>query len=222
MKRDVLGLHIIERGARANPLLRRVRDQLQAADALVTLESDEGEPPDVREARRVGEDLLREARYEEAEAAFLEAIDSGLRRDWFAWQAALNLVNCHRFMGRLDDAEATAAQLLEMYFEQPEHPLQYLLATQRGAIAADRYQSEPIKVYADEALAWAHTAHDWQTTHRGSADGLRAYNLVVALLRVGRTDEARQVHAAHAQNDEFLDVCRQGDQAAAIVKMLGG
>ncbi|MBI2299732.1 MAG: hypothetical protein HYU66_12465 [Armatimonadetes bacterium] len=222
MKRDVLGLHIIERGARANPLLRRVRDQLQAADALITVESDEGEPEDVRSARRVGEDLLREARYEEAEEAFLEAIDIGLRQDWFAWQAALNLVNCHRFMGRLDDAEATAAQLLEMYFEQPDHPLQYLLATQRGAIAADRYQSEPMKVYADEALAWARTAHDWQTQHRETADALRSYNLVVALLRAGRADEARAVYGRHADDEDFLNVCRQGDQAEAIARMLEG
>lgn len=220
MTREVLGLRLIDSAAAANPALGRVREQLAAADALITVEREASEPETVQRLRRRGEALLREAVYEEAEVAFLDALDAGLAVDYFPWQAAVNLVNCHRFLGRLDDADATAAQLQAMYAERPEHPLHYLLATQRGAIAADRYR-EGQTAAADDALHWARAAYDWQTTHRGQADGLRAYNLVVALLRLARADEARELHRRHEPDDDFQTWCRQGEQAPLIAAMLG-
>lgn len=87
MKRDVLGLHIIALGDRASPALRRMRAQLQAADALVTIERDEAEPADIAIARREGEELLKQARYEDAQDALLAAIDRGLELGYFSWHA---------------------------------------------------------------------------------------------------------------------------------------
>ncbi len=220
MSRDVLGLHLVEVGAAANPALRRVRDQLQAADALITIEREAGEPDPVARLRRRAEALLRETRYEDAEGAFLDTIDAGLAHDHFPWQAALNLVNCQRFLGRAADAEATAAQLQEMYAEQPDHPICYLLATQRGAIAADRYDETGAAEAAADALTWAHAAYDWQVTHRGHADGLRAYNLVVALLRTADQDRARTIYRRHEADDDFQSWCRQGSQAPVIAALL--
>ncbi len=222
MKRDALGLHLIKSGAAANRLMDRVRAQLRAADALLTVERDVAEPECVARLRREAESLLGQARYEEAEEAFLTSLEAGLADDHFPWQAAINLVNCQRFLGRLEDAEATAAQLQEMFAEQQEHPAQYLLATQRGAIAADRYAETADDADADDALTWARTAYDWQLTHRGAADGLRAYNLVVALLRANRRDEATAIHARHRDEADFTTWCEQGDQAERILAELGG
>lgn len=197
-----------------------MRAQLQAADALVTIERDEAEPADIAIARREGEELLKQARYEDAQDALLAAIDRGLELGYFSWHAAVNLVNCHRFLGRLDDAEATAMQLAQLYEDQPDHPIHYLLATQRGAIAADRWEVAHQPAYAHEALSWARAAYRWQVEHRGRADALRAYNLVVALLRRGLEDEARGVYRRHETDEEFLTCCREGDRAEAIAAML--
>ena len=222
MKRDVLGLRLIERGAKANPVVRRMWDQLQAADALLTIERDVDEPPAVRDTRRRAEQFLREARYEEAQEEFLAAIDLGLQADFFPWQAAVNLLNCHRFLGNLDDAEATALQLAEMYVDHPAHPIQYLLATQRGALAADRFRSDAQPAYAREALSCAESAYQWQVKNRGEADGLRAYNLLVALLRLDRRAAALEVYARHEHDDAFGDCCAQGEYAEAIAGLVAG
>ncbi|MCC7492855.1 MAG: hypothetical protein IT204_10925 [Fimbriimonadaceae bacterium] len=219
--RDVLGLHLVQSG-QTRPALRRVRDQLRAADALITVEREAAEPGAVADLRRRAEQLLRESRYEEAEEAFLDSIDAGLAVDWFPWQAAINLVNCQRFLARRDDAAATAGQLQEMYAEQPAHPITYLLATQRGAIAADRYADSGHPDDAAEALHWAQTAYDWQITQRQAADALRAYNLLVALLRCDRRAEALAVHERHRDDDGFTTWCRQGDQAGPIARLLAG
>ncbi|NUQ01445.1 MAG: hypothetical protein HUU35_16500, partial [Armatimonadetes bacterium] len=184
------------------------------------VEPGEGEPAAVRELRRRGEGLLREARYEEAEQLFLDSIDAGLADDFFPWQAAVNLINCQRFLARLEDADATAMHLQEMYGEQPEHPIHYLLATQRGAIAADSYDESGQAADAAEALDWARAAYDWQVTWRQQADGLRAYNLVVALLRLERAHEAMAVYRQHEHDDDFQTWCRQGDRAPLIAAML--
>lgn len=222
MRRDVLGLHLVEHGSAGNPQLSRVRDQLRAADALLTVEQAEAEPDRVRDLRRQGEQLLRDARYEEAEEIFLDSIDAGLAADVFPWQAAINLVNCQRFLGRLEDAGATARQLLDMYAEHGDHPIQYLLATQLGAIAADRFGEADERSAADEALHWARAAYDWQGEHRQQADGLRAYNLIVALLRVEQPDEAREVYRRHEHDDDFQTWCRQGEQAPRIAALIAG
>lgn len=222
MKRDALGLHLIKSGATANRLMDRVRAQLRAADALLTVERDVAEPERVARLRREAESLLGQARYEEAEEAFLTSLEAGLADDHFPWQAAINLVNCQRFLGRLEDAEATACQLQEMFAEQGDHPAQYLLATQRGAIAADRYAETADDADAEDALTWARAAYDWQLTHRGAADGLRAYNLVVALLRANRRDEAQTIHDHHGADADFTTWCEQGDQAERIRAELGG
>ncbi len=219
MERDVVGLHIVEKDGAADPVLQRLRAQLRAADAMITREAQPDEPDTVRERRRVGEELLRQARYEDAQAVLLDAIDLGLRGDYFCWHAAVNLINCHRFLGRLDEADDTAAALQGMYAAQPEHPLGYLLATQRGAIAADRYEETADAADAEQALAFAQAAYDWQSTHRGGADGLRAYNLVVALLRLGRGDEARAVYQTHEHDDGFQSWCRQGKESAQIAAL---
>lgn len=220
MKRDVLGLHLVHTGSAANPLLSRVREQLRAADALLTVEQGEGEPEPVRELRRRAEQLLRDARYEEAEQLFLDSIDAGLADDFFPWQAAVNLINCQRFLARLEDADATAMHLQEMYAEHPEHPIHYLLATQRGAIAADAYDESGAAEEAEAALEWARQAYDWQVTRRQGADGLRAYNLVVALLRLDRAGEAMALYRRHEHDDDFQTWCRQGDKAPLIAAML--
>ncbi len=220
MKRDVLGLHIVKSGAAANPLLARVRDQLRAADALITIEREANEPETVTLLRRKAETLLQQGRYEEAEAHFVDCIDLGLRHDFFPWQAAVNLVNCHRLLARHEDAAATANQLAEMYADQPDHPIRYLLATQLGAQAADRYEATGDPVDAADALARAREAYDWLETHREHPDALRAYNLVVALLRSGRVDEAREIYRRHRDDDSFLTWCRQGDQAQRIASLL--
>lgn len=216
MERDVVGLHIVEKDGAADPVLQRLRAQLRAADAMITREAQPDEPAPVRERRRVGEELLRQARYEDAQAVLLDAIDLGLRGDYFCWHAAVNLINCHRFLGRLDEADTTAAALQAMYQPQPEHPLGYLLATQRGAIAADRFDETADPADAAQALAFAQAAYDWQATHRGGADGLRAYNLVVALLRLGRRDEAQAIYRSHEHDDVFQSWCRQGKESAQI------
>ncbi len=221
MSRDVLGLHLVKPGETAGARLRRVRDQLRAADAHVIVEPDTAEPDSVRELRRRAEELLAASRYEEAEEAFLEAIEVGLQEDYFAWHAAVNLVNCHRFLGRREDAAATAEQLEEMYAEQPEHPIRYLVATQLGAIAADAYDEHGDPEQATAAWQYAQAAYDWQMRHRELADGLRAYNLVVALLRLDRLAEAKAVHEHHRPDEGFRNWCRQGDKAALIAERLG-
>lgn len=219
---EVLGLHLVDETT-ANPLVDRVRRQLRAADATVTLEPDAAEPDEVRDLRRRGEALLKQARYEDAQQVLLEAIALGLDdHDWFCWIAGVNLVNCHRLLGRLDEAEATIASLEAMYAEHPEHPITYMLATQRGALAADRWAADPQPAEAEAALEQARRAYDWQVTHRGAADGLRAYNLIVALLRLDRDAEARGIHQRHADDEAFLRWCRQGDQAEVIAARAAG
>lgn len=220
-ERDVLGLHLIRHGAPDDPVTARVRAQLRAADAMLTRETQPDEPEAVRALRRKGEALLRASRYEEAQETFLESIDLGLRGDYFSWHAAVNLINCHRFLGRLDEADATAAALGTMYAEQPHHPLGYLLATQRGAIAADRFEEGGDPADAAAALEFARAAYRWQADHRGGADGLRAYNLVVALLRVGGDDEARTIYHQHEHDDVFQDWCAQGKEAQHIAVLAG-
>lgn len=221
MKRDVLGLHIVRAGEAANPLLARVRDQLRAADALITVEREANEPDRVTRLRRQAEELLKQGRYEEAEADFVDCIDLGLQSGYFPWQAAINLVNCQRLLARHEDAAATASQLAEMYADQPSHPIRYLLATQLGAQAADRFDESGDPADAAEALDCAREAYDWQATYRDAADGLRAYNLVVALLRTGAVDEAREVYRRHRDDETFQTWCRQGDQAQRIAALLG-
>lgn len=221
MKRDVLGLHIVKEGAAANPLLARVREQLRAADALITVEREVNEPEAVTLLRRKAESLLQQGRYEDAEAEFVDCIDLGLQHDFFPWQAAINLVNCQRLLARHEDAAATASQLSEMYADQPNHPIRYLLATQLGAQAADRYEETRDPADAQEALSRAQEAYEWQQTHREQVDALRAYNLVVALLRTSAVDEAREVYRRHRDDESFLTWCRQGDQAARIAALLG-
>lgn len=221
MTQDVLGLYIIHEGAAAHPQLARIREQLQAADALLTTEREADEPPAVAACRREAEVRLEQGLYEDAEEAILETLDVGLEHDWFPWQAALNLVNCQRLLARPDDAAATAGQLLAMYDDQPSHPIRYLLATQLGALAADRYAATGDPAAAAEALARAREAYAWQQTHRAGADALRAYNLVVALLRCGHDAEARTLYADHLADEAFLTWCRQGDQARLIAERLG-
>jgi len=218
---DVRGLNLVQPGQPASERVARIRQQLRAADAQVQIERDEAEPADVSAPRRRGEDLLSRRFYEDAEEAFLDAIDAGLAHDHFCWQAALNVVNCQLFLRRLDDADATAAQLQDMFAGQPDHPLHYLAATQRGALAAERWSLSHDAAEAEAALAWARTAYDWQQRHRHGADGLRAYNLVVALLRVGRRADALAIHAAHAHDDAFTTWCRQGDHAAELAELTG-
>jgi tetratricopeptide (TPR) repeat protein len=220
--RDIRGLNILRpEGANPSAQMARMREQLRAADVVMTVERTPDEPEDVRYLRRQGETFLAQARYEAAEEAFLDAIDAGLAVDHFCWSAALNLVNCHRLLERPLDAESTAAQLAEMFVEQPGHPIHYLLATQRGAIAADRWDESGDSADAAEALHWARTAYDWQVSHRQHADALRAYNLLVALLRVGGRDEALAVYARHEHDDEFQTVWRQSEKAADIGTLVG-
>ena len=221
MKRDVLGLHFVKSGEQVDPRLARVRDQLRAADALITIERDMDEPEPVQRLRRKAEALLQQRQYEDAEAQFLDCIDLGLQHDYFPWHAAVNLVNCHRLLARLDDAYATATQLVEMYEDQPDHPIRYLLATQLGAIAADRFEDHHEPADAAEALARARSAYEWLAQYRTTVDGLRAYNLVVALLRTGGVEEAREVYLRHRDDESFMTWCREGDQAAVIAALLG-
>lgn len=216
---EVRGLNLIIADRPSSRSAERIRAQLKAADAQLTVEHDDAEPPACIRLRRDGEQLLSQRRYEDAEAAFLDALDAGLAADHFCWQAAVNLVNCHLFLRRLDDAEATAAQLASMFAARPEHPVNYLLATQRGAIAAERWGVHQQAAHADEALAWAREAYAWQVDHRDGADALRAYNLVAALLRVGARDEALAVYRRHAATDDFQRWCSQGEHAAAIAEL---
>ena len=228
---DVRGLNLVSPDQPASDRVARIRLQLKAADAQVQVERDEAEPAEVSGPRRRGEELLGQRLYEDAEEAFLDAIDAGLAHDHFCWQAAVNVVNCQFFLRRLADADSTAAQLQDMYAGQPEHPLHYLVATQRGALAAERWAmahassaSEPSSASeaasaAEEALTWAQAAYRWQEDYRGGADGLRAYNLVVALLRLDRRDEALALHQRHQPDDCFQAWCRQGDHAAELAEL---
>lgn len=216
---DVRGLNLVQPGQPASERVSRIRQQLRAADAQVQIERDDAEPPEVSAPRRRGEDLLGRRLYEDAEEAFLDAIDAGLAHGHFCWQAAVNVVNCQLFLRRLDDADSTAAQLQEMFEAQPEHPLHYLVATQRGALAAERWAMSHEPAEAEAALTWAQAAYGWQQRHRDGADGLRAYNLVVALLRLDRRDEALAAYHRHHDDQAFAAWCRQGDHAAALAEL---
>jgi len=213
----VRGLHLVQPGAKAQPRLARIRAQLQAAEAWVTEECGGDEPGGVERLRRQGEALLAQSRYEDAEEAFLGALETGLATEFFCWQAA---VNCHLFLGRLPEAEATAAQLQQIFAGEPDHPVHYLTATQRGAIAAEQWGLHPEPAAAEAALAWAEEAYRWQVAHRGRADGLRAYNRVVALLRLARPAQALACYREHAAEDDFQNWCRQGEHAAAIAALV--
>jgi hypothetical protein len=217
---EVRGLNLVRPGSPADDRVARIRDQLKLADAWIKREQQAGEPPEAAECRRLGEQMLDQRRYEDAEEAFLDAIDRGLAQDHFNWLAAVNLVNCHLFLRRLDDADATAAQLAEMYAAQPEHPLHYLTATQRGAIAAERWGLRRDPADAEAARGWAQRAYDWQVRHRGAADGLRAYNLVAATLRLEQRQQALALCRAHEHDDDFQSWCRQGEHAAAIAELV--
>lgn len=216
---EVRGLNLVRPGAESNPRVARIREQLRANDAWNKNEPDAAEPPTVSAVRRRAEQLLAQRLYEDAEDTFLEAIEVGLRENHFCWQAALNIVNCRLFLRRLDEADRGAAGLLQMFETRPDHPVHYLAATQRGAIAAERWGMDHDPENAQAALGWAQRAYDWQRTYRAYADGLRAYNVIVALLRLDRRAEALETYRRHDGDDDFQTWCRQGEHAADIAQL---
>ncbi len=225
---DVRGLNLVTPGRPPSARLSRLRQQLRTADAQIAVELDdhEAEPEACARLRIQGQEQLANRLYEAAEETFLDALDEGLKADYFCWQAAVNIVNCQLFLRRLEAADETAAALLEMYSQQPEHALHYLCATQRGAIAAERHAlavaalaTDRAAAEAQTALDWARAAYRWQLEHRGRADGLRAYNLVVALLRAGAHADALELYAAHRTDEAFLTWCGQGEHAEQLAAL---